>query len=117
MKRFTEPVPTVRKARPSVPEGVDQAIQRALAPVPADRFATAAEFGRALQPTVTAATPATTTVATPATSPASPAMPTSAPVTRARGLPVTAIALGVGFLIGLGVLFAWRRTHAGASEG
>jgi serine/threonine-protein kinase len=53
LKRFTEPVPSVRRGRPSVPEGVDQAIQRALAPVPADRFATAAEFGRALQPPVT----------------------------------------------------------------
>src|SRR4029077_18067694 len=115
LKRFTEPVPSVRRGRPSVPEAVDQAIQRALAPVPADRFATAAEFGRALQPTVTAATTTPTTVATPVVSPASPAAPTSPPVTRAR-LPVTAIALGLGFLIGLGVLFAWRRTHAGASE-
>jgi len=115
LKRFTEPVPSVRRGRPSVPEGVDQAVQRALAPVPADRFATAAEFARALQPTVTAATTTPTTVATPVVSPASPAAPTSPPVTRAR-LPVTAIALGLGFLIGLGVLFAWRRTHAGASE-
>src|SRR5690349_16746021 len=37
LKRFTEPVPSVRKGRPSVLEAVDQAIQRALAPVPADR--------------------------------------------------------------------------------
>ncbi len=115
MKRFTEPVPSVRRGRPSVPEGVDQAIQRALAPVPADRFATAAEFGRALQPTMTAATAAPTTVATPVTGPTPTAAPTSPPVRRAR-LPVTAIALGLGFLIGLGVLFAWRRTHAGATE-
>jgi TolB-like protein len=115
-KRFSDAAPSVRRVRPTVPEAADQAIQRALALVPADRFATAAEFGRALQPPVPAATPAPTTVATPATSPASPGMPTSAPVTRARRLPVTAIALGLGFLIGLGVLFAWRRTHAGASE-
>src|SRR4029077_18507809 len=65
LKRFTEPVPSVRRGRPSVPEAVDQAIQQALAPVPADRFATAAEFGRALQPTVTAATPTPTAIATP----------------------------------------------------
>src|SRR5579864_1041380 len=45
LKRFTDPVPSVRKARPNVPEGVDQAMQRALAPIAADRFATAAEFG------------------------------------------------------------------------
>src|SRR5579864_6177 len=65
LKRFTELVPSVRKARPSVPEGVDQAMQRALAPIPADRFASAAEFARALQLLVI--TPTTIpTVATPA---------------------------------------------------
>jgi len=85
---------------------VDQAIRRALAPLAADRFATAAEFSRALQPAGAAATPAT--VATPVS--------TSSHVARPRRLPVTAIALGLGFLIGVGVLFAWRRTHAAVSE-
>src|SRR5690348_9760261 len=64
LKRFTEPVPSARKARPSVPEAVDQAIQRALGPVPADRYATAAQFAQALQPSATGATPAAPTVAT-----------------------------------------------------
>jgi eukaryotic-like serine/threonine-protein kinase len=113
-KRFSEPLPSARRVRPSVPEGVDQAIQRALAPIAADRFATAAQFAQALQPL--AATPAPTMVATPATTPAAPARPTSPLFTKARRLPVTAIALGLGFLIGLGVLFAWRRSHGGASE-
>jgi TolB-like protein len=130
LKRFSEPVPSVRKARPSVPEGVDQAIQRALAPIPADRFATAAEFGRTLQsgttgatastapPAAAAAGPAPTVVASPVVAvPAAGGGPTgpARPAVQARRLPVTAVALGVGFLIGLGVLFAWRRTHASAS--
>jgi serine/threonine-protein kinase len=34
-KRFTDPVPSVRRVRPSVPETIDQAIQRALALVAA----------------------------------------------------------------------------------
>ena len=54
-KRFSGEVPRVRLLRPAVPEAVERAVTRALAPVAADRFATAAEFARALQPT--AATP------------------------------------------------------------
>jgi serine/threonine protein kinase len=47
-KRFSAPIPSVRTARERVPERTDQAIARALARAPADRFATAAEFARAL---------------------------------------------------------------------
>jgi TolB-like protein/Flp pilus assembly protein TadD len=47
-KRFTEQAPSVRAARPTVPEAVDQAVARALARVAADRFATAAQFAQAL---------------------------------------------------------------------
>jgi eukaryotic-like serine/threonine-protein kinase len=43
-KRLTQPVPSVRHIRNRVPESVDAAIQRALAPLPADRFATTSEF-------------------------------------------------------------------------
>jgi serine/threonine-protein kinase len=43
-KRFTEPAPSLRAVRSSVPESVDQAIRKALAPVPADRFSSVAQF-------------------------------------------------------------------------
>ena len=121
VKRFTDPVPSVRRVRPNVPEAVDQALQRALAPVPADRYASAAEFARALQPSTTAATPApaaapaaaTAVTPLPGTVPAGPPAP---PTPRARRIPIAALALSIGFLIGLGVLFAWRKNHGAADE-
>jgi serine/threonine-protein kinase len=121
VKRFTDPVPSVRKVRPNVPEAVDQAIQRALAPVPADRYASAAEFWRALQPSTSAATPvpapppaaATAVTPIPGTVPAAPPLPPRRP---GRRIPIAALALSIGFLIGLGVLFAWRRNHGVADE-
>jgi serine/threonine protein kinase/Tfp pilus assembly protein PilF len=58
-KRFTEPVPSVRAARPSTPETIDRAVAKALAQIPADRFATAALFAQALS-LPTTATSATT---------------------------------------------------------
>jgi TolB-like protein/Flp pilus assembly protein TadD len=47
-RRFTEPAPSVRAARPTVPDAVEQAVAKALARVPADRFATAALFAQAI---------------------------------------------------------------------
>jgi eukaryotic-like serine/threonine-protein kinase len=43
-----DPVPSLRTARRTVPPGMEQAIVRALAKVPADRYSTAAEFADAL---------------------------------------------------------------------
>ena len=57
-KRFSDPVPSVRRIRPAAPERLEEALNRALAPVAADRFATAADFRRAL------AAPATDAAAT-----------------------------------------------------
>jgi TolB-like protein/Tfp pilus assembly protein PilF len=48
VKRMSDPVPSVRRLRDAVPEQVEQALTRALAKVPADRFQTAAEFASAL---------------------------------------------------------------------
>jgi eukaryotic-like serine/threonine-protein kinase len=47
-KRFVGPVPSARTTRPDVPLKLDEVLQKALALVPAARFATVAEFGQAL---------------------------------------------------------------------
>jgi serine/threonine-protein kinase len=110
-KRLSGAVPRVRHIRPSVPESVEQAVIRALALVPADRFASAAEFVRALGPTI----------ATPTATPTAPRASAGRAVrgrasAHAWRLPVAAMALGLGVFIGLGVLFAWRRSHPGAAD-
>jgi hypothetical protein len=49
-RHSVERVPSVRAVRETVPWAVEQAIHKALAKVPADRFTTAAEFAAALAP-------------------------------------------------------------------
>jgi len=56
-KRFTDPVPSVRRLRDTIPPTMDAAITKALAKAPTDRFATAAQFGEALMPSVAPARP------------------------------------------------------------
>jgi serine/threonine protein kinase/TolB-like protein len=125
MKRFTEPVPSVRTTRPNVPEAADMAIRRALAPIPADRFGSAAEFARAIGPAVTsdaatAAERATSAAAPSASAPTAAAPSAVAPTPnfasssgKRRRVPMFAAVLTVGFLLGLGVLFAWRQSKVG----
>jgi serine/threonine-protein kinase len=105
VKRLSGPAPSVSQARPSVPDPVVRAVAKALAPVPADRLATASEFARALDLRLAADSAATV-----------PLRP--APHRRhARRLPALASALLVGFLIGLGVLFAVRRSARSTESG
>jgi tRNA A-37 threonylcarbamoyl transferase component Bud32/tetratricopeptide (TPR) repeat protein len=47
-QRFGEPAPSMQKVRPDVPAAVDAAVLKALSPIPANRFATMAEFSAAL---------------------------------------------------------------------
>ena len=55
-RRITETPRPLQLVRETVPDAVAQAVTRALAKAPADRFATAAEFARALDPATPAAT-------------------------------------------------------------
>jgi serine/threonine-protein kinase len=41
--------PSIRRLRPAVPESVEEVVRKALAPVPADRYATAEDFSKALE--------------------------------------------------------------------
>ena len=49
MRRFSETPKPLREVRETVPEGVERAVAKALAKSPADRFAGAGEFGKALR--------------------------------------------------------------------
>ncbi len=53
-KQLTDPVPSVRRLRDTVPPTIDAAISKSLAKAPADRFATAAQFGHVLMASVAA---------------------------------------------------------------
>jgi TolB-like protein/Flp pilus assembly protein TadD len=104
-RRFTEPLRPLRQIRETVPEAVERAVATALARSPADRYATAAQFAAALS-----AAPASSPVATPTPS-------VRVPPARRRRLPVGLGLLVLGFAIGLGVLFAWRRGRGGETPG
>ena len=106
-KRFAGEAAPLRLVRPSVPEAVEQAVRKALAPVPADRWATAAELGRALA--ASGAAGATPTTGTPTI-----AAPIASAAPRRRRVPVLVTTLVVGFVLGLGVLFGWLRSHGDA---
>jgi serine/threonine protein kinase/Flp pilus assembly protein TadD len=104
-RRLMETPRPLRQLRETVPDGVAEAVTKALARAPADRFATAAEFARALeQGSPAEGSGRTTAVAGARTAVVAPAR------LRLPRAPLT-LALGVGFLLGLGVLFGWLRKH------
>jgi serine/threonine-protein kinase len=100
--RHVSPTPSVRAFRPDVPEAADQALRRALSLDPAGRFDSVRDFARALTGD---------TLPTPSESPRERARRRR----RWRPAPIAA-ALMLGILIGVGLLFGWRRSRAPDAE-
>ena len=71
-RSITEAAPSLRSARAGIPDWVEQAVQKAMAKDPADRYASAAQFAQALGTVGGASTPPGTAHATPAASAAAP---------------------------------------------
>ena len=103
-KRFTGEIPSIHRVRPAVPDTVERAVLRALAPVPADRFRTAAEFTQALS--------------MPGLEPANRAVSVPSTMARPRWRSRVSLASLLGFLLilaGLGIFF-WLRRNSPAGE-
>jgi TolB-like protein len=66
-RHAVDPPPPLRTVRHTVPPALERAIRRAMAKVPADRYATAADFAAALSPEALASTAGEETVAVPVT--------------------------------------------------
>jgi eukaryotic-like serine/threonine-protein kinase len=104
-RRFTESPRSLGAARAGLPEALEQAVTQALARTPAERFQTAAEFARALAGTAAYPAPVPPVSQAPVVPPT-----TRPPERRRRRLTITVLA--VGFVLGLGVLFAWLRSDS-----
>ncbi len=96
-KRVSGDIPSVRRVRPAVPHAVDAVLTKSLAPVPADRYATTAEFAKALNDA--AGTTAASATATQAV--------------RATGqFPLGIVVTGLTICIGAALLFALRQRES-----
>ena len=100
-RRLTDPVPSLHTVRETVPPALEHAVKKALAKVPADRFATAAQFAQALAAVRTSSP----------TRPA-PASDTGAHAGARRRLAATV----VGLVLAAGLAWGWWRAHAGRGQ-
>jgi serine/threonine-protein kinase len=92
-RRITESPRPLRTVRETVPEHVEKTVAKALSKSPADRFSSTLKFARAL------------------TAPETVAAPPIAPVPQPRRYRSVAL-IGLGFVLGLGVLFGWMRSRS-----
>jgi TolB-like protein/Flp pilus assembly protein TadD len=96
---LTEQPRPLRSIRPGVPPVIEKIVAGAIARSPADRYPSLAEFSRELEA-------ASAQITTPGSGTLAPT-----PVRRRR-MPLFAV-LGLGLLLGIGVLFAWRERQSG----
>jgi TolB-like protein/tetratricopeptide (TPR) repeat protein len=96
-RHAVDPVPALRTIRPTVPPPVERALEKALAKVPADRFASAEEFAAALTRTDAGMADATAVV------------PARASASQRRRAAAAVVIIAAGLAT---TLVLWRRSHA-----
>jgi len=107
-RRLTETPTHLHTLRDTVPPALDHVIARALAKIPADRYATASQFGQALQAVLFAATPAAHAdlSMTPGPLATTPTTVGAEPEGRSRRWWLLAVpALGIGLVIAAAMLW------------